>query len=130
MIPITQTIKSDIEKGIHGNCFASCLASIMEIPLSEVPEFQNMGTDWFPKLWDFLLEHGYEFYGTGKKEDVEKYNKGIDGFYIVNGESPRGFARGHSVVYYKGEFVHDPYPDGKGLTNIWNYYIIEPIRES
>ena len=125
MIPVFQTIVSDEAKGIHGNCFPSCLASIMEIPLEQVPALQILGTNWFPTLWDFLIEQGYEFHGTGKKENALTYDKGIDGYYVVNGASPRGFKRGHSVVYKNGLLVHDPYPGGKGLQEIWSFFMIE-----
>ena len=125
MIPVYQTIISDETKNIHGNCFPSCLASILEIPLHEVPTFQNMGNNWFTVLWDFLISKGYEFHGTGKKENALIYDKGIDGYYIVNGSSPRGFKRGHSVVYYRGKLVHDPYLGGNGVLDIWSFYMIE-----
>ena len=124
MIPVFQTIISDETKGIHGNCFPSCLASILELSLDCVPAFQDM-TNWFPPLWDFLIKNGFEFHGTGKKRDVLTYDKGIDGFYIVNGSSPRGFKRGHSVVYRKGQLVHDPHISGLGVVEVWSFYMIE-----
>lgn len=128
MIPVYQTIISDEAKGIHGNCFPSCLASILHLDLKEIPKFQDMGDKWFPALWDFLIEHGYEFHGTGKKENVLTYDKGVEGFYIVNGSSPRGFKRGHSVVYKDGKLVHDPHPSGLGVTEVWSFYMIEKIN--
>jgi len=130
MIPIYQTIISDESKGIHGNCFPSCLASIMHLSLDQVPAFQTMGTNWFPSLWDFLIKYSYEFHGTGRKENALTYDKGIDGYYIVNGSSPRGFRRGHSVVYKNGKLVHDPYLTGNGVIDIWSFFMIEPCPRS
>jgi hypothetical protein len=125
MIPVFQTIISDPNNNIHGNCMGACLASIMELSINVVPKFQDMGQNWFQPFWDFLAEHGYTFHGTGKPENVEVYDKGIDGYYVVNGDSPRGFTRGHSVVYYKGKMVHDPHPEGTGLLKVRNFFMIE-----
>ena len=125
MKPVIQTIISDPSKDVHGNCLGACLASIMELSIEEVPKIQDMGQNWFPAFWDFLIKHGYMFHGTGKSENVEVYDKGVDGYYIVNGDSPRGFVRGHSVVYYKGKMVHDPHPDGTGLLKVRCFYMIE-----
>lgn len=125
MIPITQTIFSDEEKEIHGNCFSSCIASILNIDLLSVPPFQDMGADWFQALFYFLAQNNLEFYGTGRKEDVYSYNIGVDGYYIVNGSSPRGFKRGHSIIFKDGIMVHDPHPSRLGVSDIWSYFMIE-----
>jgi len=125
MIPVYQTIVSDESKGVHGNCFPACLASIMELKLEQIPDMQNTPSDWFNILWDFLINNGYEFYGTGTKEDVYSYSIGIDGYYIVNGSSPRGVKRGHAVVFKNGVMVHDPHSSGLGVLEIWNYFMIE-----
>jgi hypothetical protein len=127
MIPVYQTIFSDESKGIHGNCFPACLASLLETTIEEIPQFQTMETNWFPQLWEFLLKHGYEFKGTGKKEDIQTYNIGISGYYIVNGSSPRGIKRGHAIVYYNGMPIHDPHPKGGNVLEVWNYLMIEPV---
>jgi hypothetical protein len=127
MIPVYQTIVSDEARGVHGNCLPSCIASILEVPLEEVPPLQDMGTNWFPALWDFLISKGYEFHGTGRKENVLTYTLGVNGYYIVNGSSPRGFKRGHSVVFHEGKLVHDPHPSGLGVPEIFDFYMIEPM---
>jgi hypothetical protein len=127
MIPVYQTIISDEAAGIHGNCFPACLASIMELPLEQIPDLQTPKSEWFNVLWTFLLKNGYEFLGTGTKEDALSYPTGIDGYYIVNGSSPRGFKRGHAVVFKNGVMVHDPHVSGLGVIDIWNYFMIERV---
>ena len=128
MIPITQTIISNDEGTIHGNCFPASIASILEVPIEEIPPLQNMGKDWFPALFEYLTKKGYSFHGSlYTNEKILGYDKGIDGYYVVNGPSPRGFSRGHSVVYYKGKLAHDPYPGGSGLKELWSAYMIERI---
>jgi hypothetical protein len=128
MIPVYQTIFSDELYGIHGNCFPACIASLMELKLEDVPATQSMGSNWFSVLFYFLDERGYEFLGTGKKENALTYDSGVEGFYIVNGSSPRGIRRGHSVIFKNGKLVHDPHPEGGGVIDIWSFYMIERKR--
>lgn len=71
MIPVTQTKqKKKIEyhgKWIqqYGNCFASCIASIMEIPLSEVPNvevlFDVYGDYYLDVMNEWLAKQGWEY---------------------------------------------------------------------
>lgn len=124
MIPIYQTI---IDKG-KGNCLSAAIASILEIQLDDVPHFRILEDDWFSHFFDFLIKYDCEFRGTKYGTDVLSYEKGIDGFYIVNGRS-RFYVQDpeikHSVVFYKGKLVHDPNPANKGLYTIENCYMIE-----
>jgi hypothetical protein len=110
-----------------GNCFEACLASIFDLELSEIPLFKSVG--WFPEFYNWLRVGGYEFQGTLKPEDVLSYDKGIDGYFIVAGESPRGrhIKGGHAVVFKDGKIVHDPHPDGTGIVNIKYGMAIERI---
>lgn len=122
MIPVKQTKINDED----GDCFNACLASIMELPLERIPEFQKMGSSWFVPFLEFLHEQRYEYLGTKYGEEkIRAYRGGIDGYYIVGGGSPRGFSRGHAVVFKDGEMVHDPHPDSTGLTEIKEAWIIE-----
>lgn len=125
MIPVMQTKFGNNE----GNCFTASLASILEVKLEDVPEMSHLtdGT-WFPVCNKFLFERGYKFHGTLYNiDEILAYN-GIDGYYIVGGGSPRGCPRGHAVVFYKGKMIHDPHPDGRGITNIDFAYMIEPAE--
>jgi hypothetical protein len=128
LIPVMQTRFGNEE----GNCFAASIASILEMKLEDIPELHSgINKHWFPILWDFLIKHKYTFYGTlHKEEDILAYDKGVKGYYLVSGDSPRGCARGHAVVYYKGKLAHDPYPNGNGVTKIWHALMIEPQEEN
>jgi hypothetical protein len=122
MKPVTQTkVSKRDENGVIisvGNCYASCWASILEIPLEEVPKFENLPPDgtWFVKTWEWLRSLGYELEIS---HDIEKYPK-YD-HYIASGPSPRG-PWDHSVVYFNGDLVHDPYPSGEGIKKV-NYLL-------
>jgi hypothetical protein len=134
MIPLVQTKFSDTEKGIHGNCFGTCVASLLELDPATVPPFEDLPDGkWFPPFWELLKNNGCRFGGTrhmrqrildgeGWPDDI---GPGVDGYYIVGGGSPRGFTRGHAVIYRAGEMVMDPHPSGAGLTGIWDIYMIE-----
>jgi len=115
MKPVMQTLFYD--KDGTGNCFEACLASIFEIDLKDVPNFH--GDTWFKDFWEWLKIKGYTSYGSLYDEGIGDYKGGVDGFFIVAGESPRGthIRGGHAVVYKNGKLVHDPHPDGTGVVS-------------
>lgn len=116
MRPVMQTLFHD--KDGSGNCFEACVASLFEMGLEDIPNFHK--DNWFLDFWNWLKIKGYTSYGALYKEDVKSYIGGVDGYYIVCGESPRGkhIKGGHAVVYKDGKLIHDPHPDGTGLASI------------
>jgi len=124
MIPIKQTKISTHDGSVTGNCFAACVASLLEIPFDEVPQFE-LDKNWFPPFRQFLLKNGYEYMGHGKPEDLNEY-EGLDGYVIVHGDSPRLYVKtGHAVIYRHGILVHDPHPSNDGVLNVQGFYMIE-----
>lgn len=113
MIEITQTILHDPDKSQKGNCFAACVASILELPLEKVPHFVEH-ENWLDCLQSFLKEWGL-FYAFVSEED--KVYCGPWGYHVINGVSDRGIR--HSVVGHAGEPVWDPHPSRSGLTGDW-----------
>jgi len=122
--PVKQTLFFD-KDGI-GNCFEACLASILELELSEVPMFHDK--DWPVRFWAWLSSKGFVYRGTINPEGIGSYKDGIKGYFIVAGESPRGshIRGGHAVVYKDGVMVHDPHPDNTGIINIRYGMMMEP----
>lgn len=114
MIPVDQT-KLYTDQGIHnGNCFAACLASLLELPLWMVPPFDDMfGRDdhairvmeWLERMFNMDIE-----WVEGHPVDI------LPEFYIVSGISPRGVR--HAVIYSKGVLVHDPHFSRAGVTSV------------
>lgn len=135
MKPIKQTKLSSEDGTISGNCFRSCLASMMEIDIDSIPAFEDMEPgEWFTPFYNFLNENGYEFEGTKYNygKHVDKFNnylmtyEGVDGYILVGGKSPRTYVtRGHAVLYKNGELVHDPHPSNDGLLEIEDFYMIK-----
>ena len=110
MKPVTQTIFHDDSEGRTGNCFASCIASVLELALGSVPNFME-NDSYRESINEFLEPYNlrHEEIGLGF-EWVEH----LKDFVIVGGKSPRGTFN-HSVIYRNGELVHDPHPSGEGI---------------
>jgi hypothetical protein len=112
----------------EGNCFAACVASILELPLAEVPNFcaAAAGTGWWPGFQHWLGERG--LYAIGVKLGAGRPAMSPAAFgvpCILTGTSPRGDWR-HSVVAFTAvggfEFDHDPNPNHDGR---WPHDITE-----
>ena len=123
MIPIDQRIT-----GEKGDCFTASLASLLEMPYESVPYFCGMGEHWHEPFFNFLKEHGYEYHGLQKKNRILELSKGVDGYYLVSGESPRGIKGGHAVVYKGLELAHDPHPSRLGIMGEPTFWMIEKAR--
>ena len=118
MIPVIQT-KLHIEGEQTGNCMRAAFASILEIEIDDIPEFEEMSDkEWFPKLFNWLESIGFYLL----QWDEEIY---LPVFFIANGMSPRGVS--HSVVYFEKKMVHDPHPSGLGINTITSVWVLLPI---
>lgn len=98
----------------HGNCFAACIASVMEFDLSMVPNFCSQGeSDWVAACNRWLKQYGLSLltvvFKTGTLLPSGAY-------YLMAGPSARGIL--HSVVAMNGKMVHDPHPDGTGIQRV------------
>lgn len=114
MNPISQTIFNggNPPPGEEcGNCFAACVASILELDLDTVPNFCNTrgkNGEWWDRFNAWMRE------ATGLVPMmIESLGHIKPGYTIMCGPGPRGHV--HSVVAYNGEMVHDPHPSGDGL---------------
>jgi hypothetical protein len=133
MIPYIQTNISDKT----GNCLATCIASILEVPLESVPNFAELDSEHtcMVTLADKWLRENhskrfisFEIYDrSGPKTDVTIYNRLShmmkQELVILSGQSPRktvdGKIKFHAVIGTPNgwgfEVVHDPHPDGTGI---------------
>lgn len=105
-----------------GNCFTACVASILELPIEDVPDFCLMGdTVWWEELEKWLFVRGLApltfCFNHGKQVTAEGTK---DFFYVVprvplilSGNNHSGVA--HSVVLYDGDKIHNPNPNCSGL---------------
>lgn len=140
MIPVTQTKvvvkKSTGEEVQRGNCYAAAIASIMELPITEVPNVETLfeidGSFWAEVMHTFLNSKGWDLatnnwfkvfhdgrYGIeeGKRSEMMEYcqNK----FYLVSGNTVRNIR--HICIYQNGRLVHDPHPSKEGLVTLEDF---------
>ena len=112
MIQIDQTI-FDVGKG---NCFAACIASILEIPINDVIHFPNGDcSNWREIINDWLKEKDMFFIDLILPGDMRDEQIKYWGYHIIMGDSPRCGDIRHAVVGYKGEIIFDPHPSRSGL---------------
>jgi hypothetical protein len=100
---VTQTIMVGDGSGREGNCLQAAVASLLDLPLDNVPHFLE-SPDFENTMVTFAAQHGYKirYSWTTPPE-----------FGLAHGPSPRGVS--HAVVYRDSEFAWDPHPDRSGL---------------
>ena len=119
MIPITQTVLT----APGGDCFPACLASILEMNLADVPNFQ--GSDWQRRYHDWLQPLGLAMITAGlpHEDDLRNWPEIVlPGYTILAIDSPRFPGFFHAVVALDGQVVWDPHPAAKAedfLGFIW-----------
>jgi len=122
MKPVDQTKLHAPENGVNGNCMAASFASILELHLSEVPEFEDMGKDdWFPALTKWLEDLGF----TLVHWQTETC---LPGYCLAVGMSERGVF--HQVVFKGGALAHDPHPSRAGIKKVDEIWALLPIDPS
>lgn len=94
------------------NCLQACLASLFELPLDVVPEFQYLypRSDWFSFVERWCIQN-YRLQPV--TINIQPDWKPL-GFHLIGGKTANGIE--HVVVGYAGEIVHDPVLTGTSLT--------------
>jgi len=113
LIPVEQTRTGSL----IGNCFAACLASILEISISSVPDFDADGNAFLRQVNDFLLPLDLFYIQVSPDNPTfpEVFRYG-NVWHTIEGISERGGQ--HACVGNAGELVFDPHPGGKGLVSV------------
>lgn len=121
MIPVDQTTFGDGSDGKEpGNCFAACLASVLELPLSEVPNFMTEyePVGWFLKAQRWLGGRGLAIldlhYEDGAPDEFWTLPVVQPGqIWIAAGMANRDGREIRHCVVMRGperEMLHDPNP--------------------
>ena len=121
MKPVMQEFQQNVETGVQGDCHRACIASILELPISDVPHFyEDDPLDHIGKrrVQDFLATQGCVevdflfFPSEGLDECLDWMGKvNQDVYYILGGMSKNSV--GHSVICLNNKIVHDP--NGAGI---------------
>jgi len=107
MKPVVQTKFED-----GANALDACIASVLELPLEQVPHFNGEGADWVLALDQFVRRFGCS--PVVIEQQALRYICWLSDVYsIASGRSERGDM--HSVVWLGNKMVHDPHPDRTGL---------------
>lgn len=125
MIPVDQTkfvASPDADPSEMGNCMQAAVASLLELPLDEVPHFAAAtgGEDaWWVSLLDFLDSRGFWL--------ARMIEPKADALGLCAGKSPRGDWE-HLVVYRGDALAHDPHPSRDGVTEATEFWYLVPYE--
>lgn len=108
-----------------GDCLMACVASVLEVELSTLPNITVTRQDqWYTILSDALRPLGYRFVEFSNEPPVNP-----PGYAIAFGFSPRT-DNPHACVALHGDVVHDPHPTGDGLAGITYWFLLIPFARS
>ncbi|MFI1535557.1 hypothetical protein [Streptomyces anandii] len=119
MKPVTQTIFYDDPDGRPGNCLQAAVASLLELPLDDVPHFL-LHADWDERMVAFCTRHGYR----PTLQPVDQYCP----YGMAWGPSERGVR--HAVCWVDGRMAHDPHPSRAGLLRVTELIAFTPAPPS
>jgi hypothetical protein len=133
MKPVDQTLFGPRKNGAVGNCVSACIASLLELPIADVPYF--MGTDadpddfWKKRVNLWLGPRGLSLVHVKVSRTFSQWPPGL---FILMGRSPRGL---HAVVAKGGEMrasslriiAHDPHPSRTGLKSVDGFAVLVPL---
>lgn len=114
---IDQTILHDPENGKWGNCYQAALATLLQLPLEEVPHFYDQGVfDKFAEQ-EWLAERGFTMlWLTVPEFDLFKETAIRRCFHLISGSTERFNGEvDHVVVAKDGKTFFDPHPSRAGL---------------
>lgn len=121
MKPVDQTNFYDPEKGTRGNCQQAAVASLLGLPLEEVPNFMEQPSGFWQSFWEFIASRGLEAIELSGLRHFDCY-------HLAYGQSSRGVS--HAVVYANGKLVHDPHPSREGIIEVETTVLVVPANIS
>ena len=107
--------------GEEGTCFRACLASLLNLPESQIPDFPDANED--PYVNTFLAKHGLHY----EEIPYDAANPPV-GLYLLLGISPRGGM--HVVIEKDGKLVWDTHPQdstGRGIVEPLKYGVLTRV---
>jgi hypothetical protein len=123
MRPVLQSVP-----GPDGDCYAACVASILEVGLAEVPDLAAAGDRWAAVLRGWLGRRGMHVgFRPGDGRPLADQADPPQGYAITGQRVLDGSV--HAVVCRDGRIVHDPSPRpiGHPLWPVVLWTLIEEI---
>jgi hypothetical protein len=124
MRPVKQTVF-----GKGGNCFAACVASLLEIPVKNVPNFcHDHGDHWPLALKEWLAPLGLfpVVVNVPPSDDSATAFLMNDGATCIAGGKTASGAD-HACIHRGLKLLHDPCPGGEGLASIEDMTFLVPL---
>ena len=148
---LTQAVTQDRLGMPFGNCLEACYATLLGIPLEDVPDPRQDcawdGTGEGPKAHSsagrcgvneidnrspWLADWLAGSFGLAAVCGVGPHPPGvmlrktqIPLFWIASGKSERGL--GHAVVFSNGKLIWDPHPDRTGILKVDGWTVLCPL---
>ena len=97
------------------NCMQCAAAYMLGLPLAEVPDFVQAGSEAWEAFYEFFAARGFT-------AEMFPPNVEIEGDYLASGDTARGTS--HMVVMRGGNLLHDPHPSNAGLTAVRVVWLI------
>lgn len=144
MIPVDQTtfgpLRSDIaSREVRvGNCFSACVASILELPIDDVPQFNTPPSfdvvepdaAWWERFKEWLAVRCLFAVCFDRRPDSEPPPGWPKGYSIAGGMSPRNKGVMHAAVCLDGVLVHDPNPERTFFAGeVMDWIVIGKLRD-
>ena len=139
MTPVKQEFIHDPENGVYGDCQRAVIASLLDLPIQDVPHFMQLTNDDPVDYWEllqkFLRGKGYAYLAVPSKSGATFFGA-VDEliYHEISGPSPRGNGTFHAVVGCNGHIVFDPHPSNTGLAGDpaeWEHaYLVKTCEES
>jgi hypothetical protein len=95
-----------------GDCFRTCVTSLLELPHAHVFNFMEGGEQEFNDAVRFFNKRNGIILLDFTIEDKQALK---DVICIATGTSPRDESKNHSVVWLNGKCIMDPHPDETGI---------------
>lgn len=119
MTPVDQEFLHRPEIGQYGDCQRAVIASLLDLPISEVPHFLQQANGESVGFWeglqDFCRSRGFAYLTVPARSGAAFFGSDASVFHEIAGPSPRGNGITHAVVGRDGEVFFDPHPSRAGL---------------
>jgi hypothetical protein len=116
----------------HGDCARAVIASLLDLPIAEVPNFAALATEgngFWNMTYDWLEARGLEF--LPQVSLVYYWRPGDpDLYHYMMGPSPRGEGIYHAVVGLNGVPYFDPHPSRAMLAGEPSQWQISIVRKA
>lgn len=115
MTPVTQEHPyHEPSRGLHGDCYSAALASLLDLPLAEVPHVLAYPKDQQREVFrEFLQVHGLIPVNVpGPAFRSAFIETGINCYHLILGSND---GCPHACVGLNGAIVHDPLPPLPGV---------------